>query len=102
MGSLGDGLDPERPVWDQALTRVDAGIATQYAKRLPLVHHAEAITNAENRSCRMTAMGQIQPSSTGRTLDRLQAQSGRSIGGRGKLAEVGSAFLLRNGAELFR
>src|SRR5262249_4056571 len=27
------------------------------AKRLPLVHQAEAITNAGNRCCRMTAMG---------------------------------------------
>jgi 6-phosphogluconate dehydrogenase-like protein len=61
MGSLGDGGDPERPVQDQALTTVDARIASRYAKRLPLVDHAEAITNVENRCCRMTAMGHSYP-----------------------------------------
>ena len=45
MGSLGDGRDPERPVPDQALTKVDARIDRELdtAERLPLVHQAEAI-----------------------------------------------------------
>jgi hypothetical protein len=57
MRSLGNDRDPEQPVRDQALTTVDARISElDAAKRLPLVHQTEAITNAENR-CRMTAMG---------------------------------------------
>jgi hypothetical protein len=42
---LGDGRDPERPVPDQALTKVDARIDRELdtAKRLPLVDQAEAI-----------------------------------------------------------
>src|SRR6516165_8353455 len=45
VGSLGEGRDPERPVRDQALTTVDARIDRELdtAKRLPLVHQAEAI-----------------------------------------------------------
>ena len=53
MGSLGDGRDPERPVRDQALTTVDARIDRELytAKRLPLVHQAEAIMEQDLHRC---------------------------------------------------